>query len=66
MSKLNPTCERCRGTGIEPSSVDDCEVIALQCDSCHGTGKGERVVRDDGKLMKSPNFVPPNMSAAIK
>lgn len=64
MSKLNPTCERCRGTGLDP--VGDCQVVALQCDSCHGTGDGERVVREDGKILKPEGFITPNMAAAIK
>lgn len=33
---------------------------------CGGTGKGAPLKRDDGKILKGPNFVAPDMSGAIR
>lgn len=41
MSKVDPTCDACGGTGYTPCYRNT-------CDECGGTGKGERVVREDG------------------
>jgi NTP pyrophosphatase (non-canonical NTP hydrolase) len=60
MSKLDPVCTRCGGSGRGATSATN----DGSCSRCWGTGKGERVVRSDGKVMKPPGFVAPDMSAA--
>lgn len=68
MSKLEPPCADCDGTGI--GGYDDVPGVETRlpygCDVCRGTGKGERVIREDGKVMKPPGFAPPDMAKAVR
>jgi predicted HAD superfamily Cof-like phosphohydrolase len=62
MSKLDPDCPHC----VEGHTHDtqDGEPITERCADCGGTGKIEPVVREDGKILKPPGFVPPDMAKA--
>jgi NTP pyrophosphatase (non-canonical NTP hydrolase) len=64
MSKLDPPCSRC----VEGMTHDlyDGEPVTERCGDCGGTGKGEPVVRRDGKVLKPAGFIPPDMSEAIQ
>jgi NTP pyrophosphatase (non-canonical NTP hydrolase) len=64
MSKLHPRCTDCHGVGSEDADLEAC-VPAWICATCHGTGNGPPVMRADGKILKPPSFVPPDMSGAV-
>ena len=36
------------------------------CTKCGGTGKGQPVVREDGKILKPEGFIPPDMTEAVR
>jgi NTP pyrophosphatase (non-canonical NTP hydrolase) len=63
MEKLDPPCpDPLCCDGINQQSFPAGE----PCVRCGGSGKGERVVRNDGNILKPPGFVPPNMSGAVR
>lgn len=63
MSKVDPECVRCEGTGNARYERDSPR--STGCPRCGGSGKGDRKVREDGKVLKPDRFVPPDMSEAI-
>lgn len=72
MSKLDPDCDMCHGEGTREEQVGEQDRLSgawdtrtMPCNGCNGTGKGERVVREDGKILKPAGFVPPDMSEAV-
>lgn len=67
MSKLDPPCPNpfCDG-GMVTCGTWGVNAFRAACRLCGGSGKGERIVRNDGKIMKPSGFVPPNMSGAVR
>jgi predicted HAD superfamily Cof-like phosphohydrolase len=63
MRKLDPHCPRCDGRKTIASNFG---TLRDPCPACGGTGRGERRVRDDGKILKPEGFVPPDMAAAVR
>lgn len=59
MSKVDPVCDACDGDGKGPG-------LRAHCLKCDDTGRGERKVRADGKVLKPDGFRDPDMSKAIK
>jgi NTP pyrophosphatase (non-canonical NTP hydrolase) len=70
MEKLRPKCQRCDGERwvlVAPLDLGSgAEGEEILCSGCGGTGHGPLVVREDGKILKPPGFVPPDMSAAVR
>lgn len=67
MSKLEPPCPNtyCKNGSVEVQYPGDSMSGCVHCGVCGGTGKGKPVIRDDGKVMKPPGFVAPDMSEAV-
>lgn len=69
MAKL-PVCESCHGGELAPEGYLASDGVVRTrtptCPTCNGTGKGKPIKRDDGKVLKSPGWTPPDMSGAIK
>lgn len=55
MAKL-PTCPDCDRGGL----------LGDTCPMCNGTGKGQPLRREDGKVMRPESWTPPDMSGAIR
>lgn len=66
MSKL-PPCEDCDGEAYINFQVDHENHSATfdMCRTCDGTGDGPPLRREDGKILKGPNFTPPNIEGVL-
>lgn len=64
MSKLVP-CGDCAGRGfLYCGNVPNQSNVEEECETCEGRG-GIPLVRGDGKILKGPNFTPPNIAGVL-
>lgn len=63
MRKVDPPCPN---WFCKDGMVEICGPRRAYCEICKGTGKGERKVREDGKVMKPEGFIAPDMSRAVR
>jgi NTP pyrophosphatase (non-canonical NTP hydrolase) len=66
MSKLDPPCPNINCKGGVVKVVFGGGFDSVICRRCGGTGRGERVIRYDGKVGKPEGFVPPDMTEAVR
>jgi predicted HAD superfamily Cof-like phosphohydrolase len=64
MSKL-PPCAACSGKGVGDFDTKYFYHRTMQCPICNGSGMGEPLRREDGKILKGPNFSEPNIKKIL-